>query len=93
MANFIARRRFMASSLTLATALATPGISLGKARGLSSDEYLSYSDLALAAPLTKGPFTGVPLLLKDLGIALKGTVMTETLHWNDSAHDSRAQGA
>jgi len=31
---------------------------------------------ALAAGLPRGPFTGVPFLLKDLGMALEGTVTT-----------------
>lgn len=39
-----------------------------------------YDDIArsaIRAGLPKGPFTGVPWLLKDLGVALRGTVTTE----------------
>ncbi|MEE4662165.1 MAG: amidase family protein [Halieaceae bacterium] len=32
---------------------------------------------AVKQPLPKGPFTGVPFLLKDLGMALEGTVTTQ----------------
>ena len=67
MSNSISRRRFMANSLILATALATLGISLGKSRALSFDEYFSYDGLGLADLVQRGEVSGAELL--ELAIA------------------------
>lgn len=40
------------------------------------EELFDYARAAIKAGLPQGPFTGVPFMLKDLGMALKGTVTT-----------------
>lgn len=40
------------------------------------EELYDYARSAVRAGLPQGPFTGVPFMLKDLGMALKGTVTT-----------------
>lgn len=40
------------------------------------EELFDYAKAAVNAGLPQGPFTGVPFLLKDLGMALKGTITT-----------------
>ena len=40
------------------------------------EELYTFAREAVSAGLPQGPFTGVPFLLKDLGMALKGTVTT-----------------
>ena len=40
------------------------------------EELFDYARTTVKAGLPQGPFTGVPFMLKDLGMALKGTVTT-----------------
>jgi Asp-tRNA(Asn)/Glu-tRNA(Gln) amidotransferase A subunit family amidase len=40
------------------------------------EELYDYARTAIEAGLPQGPFSGVPFMLKDLGMALKGTVTT-----------------
>ncbi len=51
-------------------------------------EHFELARKAVRSKLPEGPFTGVPYLLKDLGVAMKGTVTTEgSRFYRDAVHD------
>ena len=62
------------------------GVALARARDVNPKinaivlEHEDVARKALKDGLPQGPFTGVPYLLKDLGVALKGTVTTGSLN-------------